>query len=123
MPPPELLKTFVQISDLHIGAIDPDTQNSKVPWWLPKFPCFEGLRGHSGLSLRRLEKFFFDIRTKENADLIVTGDITSCGNSDEYDTARTFLGGELQPPKGVDCGLRVANWNRCAVPGNHDQWP
>jgi hypothetical protein len=123
MPSLQLIKTFVQISDLHIGAIDPQTQNSRVPEWLKKLPWLEGLRGHSGFSLMRLAEFFGDIQHAENAELIVTGDVTSCGDSDEYDTARTFLGSDLQPPKGEDLGLRVKDWNRRAVPGNHDHWP
>lgn len=114
--------TFVQISDLHIGSIDPETQNAHVPSWLGQVPWFDGLRGHDGASLVRLEKFFAEISERENAQLIVTGDVTACGNDDEYDTARTFIGGDLQPPKGEDLGLRVPNWSERAVPGNHDHW-
>jgi hypothetical protein len=52
----------------------------------------------------------------------VTGDLTTCGHQDQFDTARDFLGGCLVPPKGWD-GLRAADWNLLAILGNHDQWP
>lgn len=123
MPAETLLATFVQISDLHLGRIDPETQSSRVPLWLELVPWFDGLRGHQGESLVALERFFSRMQETESASLIVTGDITSCGSDDEYDTARTFLGADLQPPKGEDLGLRVPDWNERAVPGNHDHWP
>jgi Icc-related predicted phosphoesterase len=73
--------------------------------------------------LVRLEQLFSKLRAEENAVLVITGDLTTVGNSDEYATARDYLGNVLKPPKGNYLGLKYAQWNELCIPGNHDHWP
>lgn len=120
------LATFVHISDLHFGHIDPTngslTYEAIAPGTWAKFKIFDGLLGHSYRALQRLEKFFSGIRQNENARLIVSGDLTSTGSQDQFDTANDYLGSKLSPPKG-NIGLSVPDWKSWAIPGNHDHWP
>jgi hypothetical protein len=113
------LKTYVQISDLHFGDIDPMTFQSAAPAYWSNSKCFDGLPGHDYVALQRLVKFFRRMKRREDAELIVTGDLTSIGKSDQFDAARDFLGAQLIPPKGT-VGLGVADWQAKAIPGNHD---
>lgn len=117
------LATFLHISDLHFGRIDPATFDARAPGIWAKSKHFDGLLGHQYRSLVRLEKFYTRLYQEEEAQLIVTGDLTTVGHKEEFDTANEFLGGRLTPPKGNDLGLEVENWNRWAIPGNHDYWP
>jgi len=87
-----------------------------------RFPQFDGLLGHSFHALVKLERFYAQI-AKEDPFLVVTGDITACGNKDEYTAANSFLGSELHLPNGSSVGLGRPDWNRLAVSGNHDNWP
>jgi 3',5'-cyclic AMP phosphodiesterase CpdA len=118
------LATFVHISDLHFGDIDPNTgrpiQEGKASKIWASLPQFDGLLGHSLRALQRLEKFFSQIRQDEDAQLVITGDLTCVGKQDQFDTANAYLGNVLSP---INLGLRVANWKDWAVPGNHDRWP
>lgn len=117
------LATFVHISDLHFGHLDPVSQNAQAPGLWAKHSGFDGLLGHSYNSLRKLEDRFAQLRKDENARLIVTGDITTIGHPNQFDMARSFLGGVLQFPKGNRIGLKESDWRDRAVPGNHDHWP
>jgi hypothetical protein len=117
------LATFVHISDLHFGHIDPVSLNAQAPGLWAKHSGFDGLLGHSYNSLRRLEKFFDQMRKTENARLIVTGDLTTVGHPDQFTMAAGFLGGILRFPKGNPIGLRAPDWRDRSVPGNHDHWP
>jgi predicted phosphodiesterase len=123
------LGTFVHISDLHFGDIDPNTgqvvqhldvQASKI-WATCSW--FDGLLGHSYRALERLEKFFSQIRRDEDAQLIVTGDVTCVGKQEQFETADEYLRDKLLPPKGSHLGLSATDWKDRAVPGNHDHWP
>jgi 3',5'-cyclic AMP phosphodiesterase CpdA len=117
------LATFVHISDLHFGHVDPTSFDARAPRLWAKHSGFDGLLGHSHNSLRRVEKFFAQIQRAEDAQLIVTGDLTTVGHPDQFTTATLFLGNILRPPKGNYVGLRVPGWKSKAVPGNHDHWP
>jgi Calcineurin-like phosphoesterase len=117
--PPTRLKTYVQISDLHFGDIDPGTFNAVAPPYWSNSECFDGLLGHHYVALQRLTKFFQEMRTREQAELLVTGDLTSMGKVDQFDTANDFLGAKLRPPKG-QVGLGLSNWQDKAISGNHD---
>ena len=101
--------TFLHISDLHFGPIDPETRDARVPRAAELHRIFDGLLGHGYLSLCRLERFWADL-ADESPTLIVTGDLTSCGNSDEFESAMAFLASELQPPKGNYLGLSCPRW-------------
>lgn len=122
-----VIARYLQISDLHIGHVDPDGLtgefNSAAPKYWGYAGAFKGLYGHSYIALyhlqqawRGLQQAYPDIR------LLVTGDLTACGNPDQFETAADYLGTQLSPPKGR-CGLHVANWRELAISGNHDQWP
>ena len=120
------LATFVHISDLHIGDIDPEAIVKDAvarELWAKGGPVFDGLLGHSHKSLVRLEQAYDKLRADEDAKLIVTGDLTAFGAESQFDTAADFLGQVLKPPKTVRAlGLREKNWAKLAVPGNHDHW-
>jgi hypothetical protein len=119
------LATFVHVSDLHFGHIDPASFDARAPGLWAKHSSFDGLLGHSYNSLRRLEKFFAQMQGTgtEEARLIVTGDLTTVGHPDQFDMATSFLGGILRYPKGSPIGLRASDWRDRSVPGNHDHWP
>jgi 3',5'-cyclic AMP phosphodiesterase CpdA len=116
------LATLLHISDLHLGDIDPVTKDSEMPPHWEKFSWFDGLRGHSYHALVKLDRFWGKLQ-QEQPLLLVTGDITACGSEEQYSTAADFLGKELVLPKGQYVGLGKSDWNRFAIPGNHDNWP
>lgn len=117
------LATFVHVSDLHFGHLDPVSLNAKAPGLWAKHSGFDGLLGHSYDSLRKLEKFFRKMRRTEKARLIVTGDLTTVGHPDQFAMATAFLGGVLRFSRGRAIGLRATDWTKRGVPGNHDHWP
>lgn len=118
------LATFLHISDLHFGLIEPGSFDARAPQIWAKLPWLEGLLGHRHRSLVRLRDFFFEMRRGESdTRLIVTGDLTTMGNSEEFDTADEFLKASLWPPRGNDVGLHIPQWKCLAIPGNHDHWP
>jgi predicted MPP superfamily phosphohydrolase len=124
------LATFIQISDLHFGDIDLNSQNkdavlSALTSALASNtgPIWDGLLGHCHHSLVRLEQIHAKLRQQENAVLIVTGDLTAYGAETQFDTAAEFLGGLLMPPKVASpIGLRQKEWRTNSIPGNHDHW-
>ena len=118
----EVLRTFLHISDLHIGRIDPSTGSSINSAAALRFPWLDGLLGHSYDALCKLEEFYFSIGGEE-VGLIVTGDLTSCGAEDEYEAARDYLGADLKANRGHSLGLHATRWTQLAIPGNHDHWP
>jgi 3',5'-cyclic AMP phosphodiesterase CpdA len=117
------LLTMVHISDLHLGRMGKAGFDARAPRLWAKWKHFDGLLGHSYLSLVRLEQLFHRLREEENAVLVVTGDLTTVGNADEYATARDYLGSVLKPPKGNFLGLKNSKWKELSIPGNHDHWP
>jgi len=114
--------TFVHISDLHFGPVDLKTRDSREPRAAELHRVFDGLLGHGYLSLCRLERFWAGL-AEESPRLIVTGDLTSCGNTDEFETAVAFLADQLVPPRGNYVGLSHPNWKDLGISGNHDNWP
>jgi 3',5'-cyclic AMP phosphodiesterase CpdA len=121
------LATFLQISDLHFGHVDQKNvtgpYNAEMPAKWAKCRLFRGLFGHQYLALEQLVKFVGEQRQIDGKmKLLVTGDLTSCGNVDQFLTASDFLGNVLKHPKGL-CGLNWKDWNDWAIPGNHDHWP
>lgn len=121
------LASFLQISDLHLGHVDranlTGPYNAEMPAQWAKCKLFRGLFGHHYLALEQLVRFVNEQRqTDKTLKLLVTGDLTSCGHPDQFETAKSFLGGTLVHPKGL-CGLGDGNWNPWAISGNHDQWP
>jgi hypothetical protein len=119
-----VLATFIQISDLHVGIVtDPSSMDARMKAWM-RWPVLDGLLGHSGMSLRNLRDFMKDIRRERpEARLIVTGDLTTRGDKEEYETADDFLRDMLRPPRGTYVGLGLKDWCDDAISGNHDNWP
>ena len=121
------LKTFLQISDIHISDASLDGPALALYALLPKM---DGFLGHSFESLTMLDLFFADLAHSEKAELpknekvelIVTGDLTRVGAASEFDMARAFLENELRY-RGKYIGLRHTNFLRRAIPGNHDHYP
>jgi hypothetical protein len=114
---------MVHISDLHLGRTGKSGFDARAPKLWAKWKHFDGLLGHSYLSLVRLGQLFSRLRAEENAVLVIAGDLTTVGNSDEYATAQDYLGNVLKPPKGNYLGLKYAKWKDFCIPGNHDHWP
>lgn len=126
----QILGSFIHISDLHLGLMDPATGNAIVPSLVPmiRFKFFDGLWGHRARLLKILADFVADQRTKAAAGgyecrLLVTGDMTSFSHADQWTSADQFLGRALTLLSGMQWGLRDAYWASRAVSGNHDQWP
>lgn len=121
------LKTFLQISDIHISDKSLDGAALALYALVPKM---DGFLGHSYESLTMLESFFADLAQSEKSELIenekveliVTGDLTRVGATLEFDMARDFLEKELLY-RGKYIGLRDTNALKLAIPGNHDHYP
>lgn len=127
-PGRKLLATFVHISDIHIGEIDPGTGDAKTSWLAAQAysntPWLDGLLGHHGRALHELDDFVVDLKTKEpTVRLLVTGDLSRFGARSELRDARAYIEGEIDitPPHGNDVGLRLAG-HILVIPGNHDHW-
>jgi len=122
------LATFVHVSDLHFGDIDPSTgskiYDANAPAIWANFRIFDGLLGHSYRALEYLAEFFIKLRDDddEKAQLIVTGDLTCVGKKEQFKIAAQYLGNVLRFTKDP-LGLSVTDWRDRAVPGNHDHWP
>jgi hypothetical protein len=114
------LKTFIQISDIHISDHNYDAEALALYSILPKM---DGFLGHSYKSLTLLAPFFRDLVQQESAELIITGDVTRLGGVREFDTARVYLERELVPPQGYYVGLNNRYSLKLAIPGNHDHYP
>jgi hypothetical protein len=124
-----LLKTFVHVSDLHIGQIDPRSgdANVSVPASVvyQSFPWLDGLLGHHGRALRDLQEFCDHLVDQgESFELLVTGDLTRCGDPNEIATVRRFLAStvDLNPPLGNLVGLNLKTMPPASITGNHDNW-
>ncbi|MGD2108663.1 MAG: metallophosphoesterase [Phycisphaerae bacterium] len=122
----EHLVTFVQVSDLHIGEIDPTSRSSRLDALDPRHyrlcKFFRGLLGHHYRALEHLSDFYERLKEQEDAQLIVSGDLTSYGHADQFAASQDFLEDGLKYWRGNVC-LRVPDWDRYTVPGNHDHWP
>lgn len=130
--PPEQkrLLTILQISDLHIGAIDPTTGDARTSaaaaQLFANFTWFDGVLGHNNRALDDLHAFYRKlVNDGEDPLVVVTGDITRVGDGVEFDTANDFLSSQidLSPPNGRYVGLQFSKWLDTAIPGNHDHWP
>lgn len=117
------LATFLHISDLHFGLIDPDTFDAEAHKFWAVIPTFDGFVGHRHSSLVLLEKLFGEDLGKESPFLIVTGDITTNGDEKEFEIADDYLAREFVFPDNSKLGLERADWQKWAIPGNHDHWP
>ncbi len=122
-----LLATFVHISDIHIGEIDPASGDAKVSAAAAQAysntPWLDGLLGHHGRALEDLDNFVEGLRAEETPQLIVSGDLSRFGASGELKDARTYIQADidLAPPTGNTFGLRMGK-QALTIPGNHDQW-
>jgi 3',5'-cyclic AMP phosphodiesterase CpdA len=127
-PGRKLLATFVHISDIHIGEIDPASSDAKTSRLAAQAysntPWLDGLLGHHGRALHELDDFIMGMRTKEpDLHLIVSGDMSRFGAPSELVDARKYIKDEIDisPPNGNDVGLRFGE-QMLVIPGNHDQW-
>ncbi|MEZ6056587.1 MAG: metallophosphoesterase [Planctomycetaceae bacterium] len=126
---------FVQISDLHFG----DAINRHSAEWIP------GCQSHHvdlaialKTTLRRM-KSIFGLEATEKLHLLVSGDLTSRGQGDEFHVAHTYLLSEfvldrnamgslgsetvaLPPDVTLTPGLRWPPSQLLTIPGNHDHW-
>ncbi|CAM2178625.1 metallophosphoesterase family protein [Burkholderia cepacia] len=124
----DLLATFVHISDLHIGDIDPNTGNAIVnrtaALAVKNFAQLDGLLGHQARSLQDLTDFWKKYPRPTNGPfgLVVTGDYTRCGGTQEFQTATSYLTGQVNlRPLVRPVGLNIHTL-LLGIPGNHDQW-
>lgn len=128
MPQAQLLATFVHISDLHIGRLDPASGDAAISTpvqiGLDNFPLFDGLLGHHAIALQDLEQLIEDLRgSDQHFRLLATGDLSRDGDLHDLLLARTYLEQEidLNPPAGNFSGLHAGS-RLLAIPGNHDHW-
>src|SRR3954451_10766506 len=73
------LATFMHISDLHFGTLNLSSLNAANAWWM-RFPILDGFLGHSERALVRLDQRFAELKKTEQAQLIITGDLTTIAN-------------------------------------------
>jgi hypothetical protein len=130
MPTTHRLRTMVQISDLHLGSIEPVTGDAlgsrPAAQRLAPFSWWDGVLGHHGRTLQDLEAFDSGlVNDGEDPLLMVSGDVTRYGDGVELATANDFLASQpnLHPPQGNYIGLRDPPWSHVAIPGHHDHWP
>ncbi len=127
------LGTFVHVSDLHFAEADPYTGDSELlnqpPNW-DHWHLFDGFLGHHYAALRQFEYAFGKLRHKEQARLIVTGDMTACAKYDripscnQFRVANEYLAGEWKIGSLPAVGLRLGQQEAAEfrIPGNHDHW-
>jgi predicted phosphohydrolase len=115
------LATFMHISDLHFGTLDPSCFNAANAWWM-RFPILDGFLGHSERAIFALDRRFAQLKA-ENARLIITGDLTTCGKADEFQLFDEYAGADPSVNVLNYSGLRTPGWQERAIPGNHDYWP
>ena len=99
------LATFLHVSDLHFGDIDCETLDAKTSDLWAKSEWFDGLLGHSSRSMRYLEACFRKLQQSEEAQLVVTGDLTTVGKIDQFKMAADFLGSVWESPRADFLGL------------------
>ena len=120
------LATFLHISDLHFGDMNPNQNNGTYDANAPKFwkylKVFQGLMGHTTQAMAHLADFFDQLVDSENAQLLITGDLTCTGKCTQFALARDFLGHEVTFPGGNSYGLFCPIWKERCIGGNHDQW-
>jgi Calcineurin-like phosphoesterase len=113
------LKTYLQISDLHF--VDP-VQRVLVDPWLRYVPGLAGFVGLHEPPLRYLKSTLRRLQASEpDVELVVTGDLTACGSSDEFRAAENYLAtsGKARHWLGLNC----KDWKELSIAGNHDFWP
>jgi hypothetical protein len=122
------LAAFVQISDLHIGKIDPASGDADISWAAAQLysntPWLDGLLGHHGRALRELAEFVEGLKISDpGLRLIVSGDLSRFGGRRELALARSYIEDKIDtaPPRKRMVGLRLGEQS-LVIPGNHDQW-
>lgn len=116
------LATFMHVSDLHFGNLDLSSLNAANAWWM-RFPILDGFLGHSERAIFRLDQRFAELKKTEQARLIITGDLTTCGKDIEFQLFDDYAGA-IPSVKSLNyMGLRNPGWQTTATPGNHDHWP
>lgn len=133
------LLTLIQVSDLHIGPIDPggsgdSAAHPAIGRILTLMPFLDGLIGHHGESLRNLESFIRGLPRQRGVPrrLLVSGDFTRSGGlhelalADDYLHASVNIGTSaapvltgLQAPRPAPPGVPATVLD---IPGNHDHW-
>lgn len=123
--------TYLQISDLHFGDVDPATGNAKTSQAVRQlamtYEVFQGSLGHQGQSLIELARYVRKLHTPgERLNLIVTGDYSRCGSDAELQLAYDYIYREIdvRKPRKIKAGLWFGHHGgqMLGVPGNHDQW-
>lgn len=128
---PTLVATLVQVSDLHIGEIDPGsgnaTLNKNFVRMASTFKVLDGLLGHHAGGLEALDRFIAAEKAAVGSGLfrlVVTGDLSRCGAQAELALASDYIFGEvdISPPLRNMVGLRLQSDEVLCIPGNHDHW-
>jgi len=117
------LLTLVHISDLHVGILEDHSFDAAARTSWQKFKFLDGLLGHDGNALIRTAAYVHELRNTENADIVVTGDLTSMGRDKEFENVTAFLSTGLTWGRNLPIGLNSSDWRVRTIPGNHDHWP
>jgi hypothetical protein len=119
-PMSEPTRTILQLSDLHIGRVN----HQGIRWsnpiaWIPVSKFFPGILGHDQRARRAVADLWQSIFETGNADLVITGDLTAFGSSDQLVNARHFVENGLAVKRQV-IGLHRGTSRQGIIPGNHD---
>lgn len=137
-PPPgsKHIATFMHVSDLHFGEINPETRDAQTKnhWGLTK--AFDIFLGHEYASLELLDDYYAELIEQEPVPMlmphdgvkipvIMTGDLTCCGSDSQFESGTAFLGDLLcfENNSKRCLGLQSDTWCSFTVPGDHDHWP
>jgi len=119
------LLTLVHISDLHFGH-PPAEEGGAPPADLRRhFKMFDGLLGHHFPALDHLTTYMKLLRLQETDPapiVVLTGDLTACGRTEEFKRAKDFVGSSYMVGANP-IGLNEADFSTRTIPGNHDNWP
>jgi hypothetical protein len=120
MRPPLEQIVVVQLSDLHYGC-----RRGVVA------PRAKGRVPHDRLLCERLQDAFRDIRrhyamaSSDRLHVLVSGDLTSGGATEEFELVRQYLHEQRPDPVDLDAyGLGIPERDEVfvSIPGNHDHW-
>lgn len=114
---------FLHVSDIHFAQVNPASLPHRTRQAWSRVPFLDRLLGHDPRTLARLDQFFEGVRGYGSWHLVQTGDVTGFGSVSEFQAGSRYFSSTLTPPYGDFWGLRLPDWKRRSVSGNHDRWP
>lgn len=118
---------LVQVSDLHIGEIDPQTGDALLPgvlqWAQQRLTWLDGYLGHHAQALEDIEDFIEQTYRDAGIEprMLVTGDLSRAGSGPSLALARDFVEAQIPLGRHRQAGLACGPVDHL-VAGNHDHW-